>query len=208
MHKPFRIFITGFLQILRWHPIASMVTIAPLIFTSSSNSGMAVISLDLSSTLRCPRTSSWSQAQAETMWMAAWRELESNDRRRGLPVHGNNTFKRFIQAFACDLAVMHRCGSENATYWHTGVNRIDMELVSDPATPEALCIDFRASVTIFSQLIKHLLQRHVTVSLALKLCFFFAQFSNRGHSPYFRYNLSLICPRLYRKFGTYLRFKN
>ena len=35
-----------------------------------------------------------------------------------------------------------------------------------------------------------------------------AQFSNRGHSPYFRYNLSLICPRLYRKFGTYLRFKN
>ena len=36
----------------------------------------------------------------------------------------------------------------------------------------------------------------------------FAQFSNRGHSPYFRYNLSLICPRLYRKFGTYLRFKN
>ena len=36
----------------------------------------------------------------------------------------------------------------------------------------------------------------------------FAQFSNRGHSPYFLYNLSLICPRLYRKFGTYLRFKN
>ena len=35
-----------------------------------------------------------------------------------------------------------------------------------------------------------------------------AQFSNRGYSPYFRYNLSLICPRLYRKFGTYLRFKN
>ena len=35
-----------------------------------------------------------------------------------------------------------------------------------------------------------------------------AQFSNRGHSPYFRNNLSLICPRLYRKFGTYLRFKN
>ena len=31
---------------------------------------------------------------------------------------------------------------------------------------------------------------------------------NRGFSPYFRYNLSLICPRLYRIFGTYLRFKN
>ena len=80
-----RLFITGFLQILRWHPIASMVTIAPLIFSSSSNSGMTVISLDLSSTLRCPRTSFWSQAQAETMWMAAWLELETNDRRRVFP---------------------------------------------------------------------------------------------------------------------------
>ena len=80
-----RLFITGFLQILRWHPIASMATIAPLIFSSSSNSGIAVISLDLSSTLRCPRTSFWSQAQAETMWMAARLELVSNDRRRVFP---------------------------------------------------------------------------------------------------------------------------
>ena len=39
-------------------------------------------------------------------------------------------------------------------------------------------------------------------------CFHITQFSNRGYSPYFRYNLSLICLRLYRKFGTYLRFKN
>ena len=78
-----RLFITGFLQILRWHPIESMATIAPLIFSSSNNSGIAVISLDLSSTLRCPRTSFWSQAQAETMWMAARLELVSNDRRRG-----------------------------------------------------------------------------------------------------------------------------
>ena len=73
----------------------------------------------------------------------------------------------------CDLAVMHGCGSKNSTYWHTGVNRIDMELVSDPGIPEALCIDFRASVTVLSQFIKHLLQRHVIGSLALKLCFFF-----------------------------------
>ena len=50
-------FFSTFLQISRWHPIASMVTIAPLIFSSSSNSGIAVISLDLSSTLRCPITS-------------------------------------------------------------------------------------------------------------------------------------------------------
>ena len=78
-------FFSIFLQISRWHPIASMVTIAPSIFSSSSNSGMAVISLDLSSTLRCPGTSFWSQAQAETMWMAAWLELESNDRRRVFP---------------------------------------------------------------------------------------------------------------------------
>ena len=33
----------------------------------------------------------------------------------------------------CDLAVMHRCGTENATHRQTGVNRVDMELVSDPA---------------------------------------------------------------------------
>ena len=78
-------FFFDFLQISRWHPIASMVTIAPLILSSSSNSGMAVISLDLSSTLRCPITSFGPQAQAETMWMADWLELVSNDRRRVFP---------------------------------------------------------------------------------------------------------------------------
>ena len=56
-------------QILRWHPIASMVTITPLNSSSASISGMAVISLDLSATLRCPRTSFWPQAKAEAILM-------------------------------------------------------------------------------------------------------------------------------------------
>ena len=43
-------------------------------------------------------------------------------------------------------------------------NRIDMELVSEPCISKALCIDFRASVTILWQVIKHLLQRHVTAA--------------------------------------------
>ena len=53
-----------------------------------------------------------------------------------------------------------------------------------------------------------MLNHHAQGVVVKNFKLFFAQFSNRGHSPYFRYNLSLICPRLYRKFGTYLRFKN
>ena len=42
---------------------------------------------------------------------------------------------------------MHRGGTEKATDGEPGVNRIDMELVSDLGIPKVLCIDFRASVT-------------------------------------------------------------
>ena len=38
-------------------------------------------------------------------------------------------------------------GTENTTDGETSVSRVNMELVSDPAISEALCIDFRASVT-------------------------------------------------------------
>ena len=41
----------------RWHPIASMVTIAPSIVSISRSLGIAMISLDFSATLTCPRTS-------------------------------------------------------------------------------------------------------------------------------------------------------
>src|SRR5664279_665848 len=52
---------------LRWQPIASMVTTVPLSSSASSSFGMAVISLDLSSTLRCASTRLLALAQAETM---------------------------------------------------------------------------------------------------------------------------------------------
>src|SRR5664280_2470868 len=62
---------------LRWQPIASMVTTVPLSSSASSSFGMAVISLDLSSTLRCARTRLLALAQAETMctrvFLPAWR---------------------------------------------------------------------------------------------------------------------------------------
>ena len=52
--------------------------------------------------------------------------------------------------------------------------------------------------------------RHVLIPVASSahLDYGLAQFSNRRDSPYYRYNLSLICPCLYRKFIIYPRFKN
>src|SRR5208337_1639348 len=53
----------------RWHPIASMVTIAPSMTIMSSSFGIATISLDFSATLIWPSTRRWRAAKAETMWI-------------------------------------------------------------------------------------------------------------------------------------------
>lgn len=50
---------------------ASIVTIAPLTVSRSSSSGIAVISLDLSATLRWPSTIRWRLENAEIMWIGA-----------------------------------------------------------------------------------------------------------------------------------------
>jgi len=39
----------------RWQPIASIVTIAPVMASMSSSFGIAMISLDFSATLTCPQ---------------------------------------------------------------------------------------------------------------------------------------------------------
>ena len=62
---------------------------------------------------------------------------------------------------------------EDATDGDTRVSRVDVELVPDSGILEALCINLRAYVTGLRQVIKHLSQRHVTGSLALKSCFSF-----------------------------------
>src|SRR5512135_488655 len=49
-----------------WHPMASIVTTAPFRSNSSSNSGMALISLDLASVATCPKVKRFSTAQALT----------------------------------------------------------------------------------------------------------------------------------------------
>src|SRR6266852_5089170 len=49
--------------ISRWHPMASMVIVAPLIVSRSSSFGMAVISFDLSATLTWPSTRLWPALQ-------------------------------------------------------------------------------------------------------------------------------------------------
>jgi len=51
------------------------VTSAPFSSSLWSNSGMAVISLDLTSVASCPRTSRWREAHAETM-CSGWRPLD------------------------------------------------------------------------------------------------------------------------------------
>ena len=56
----------------RWHPIASMVTMAPSIASMSSSFGIATISFDFSATLTWPSTRRWRAAKAETIWMAAF----------------------------------------------------------------------------------------------------------------------------------------
>src|ERR1039458_5358893 len=56
----------------RWHPMASMVITVPLNSSASSSFGMAVISLDFSSTLRCASTRPLLFAQAETICTMAF----------------------------------------------------------------------------------------------------------------------------------------
>ena len=48
---------------------------------------------------------------------------------------------------------MQRDGTEDATDGDTSVNRVDVELVSDPGLLEALCINLRASVTDLREVI-------------------------------------------------------
>ena len=61
-----------------------------------------------------------------------------------------DSLRRHVRQRDCNLAVMQGGGTENTTDGKTSVSRVKMELVSDPAISEALCIDFRASVTDLS----------------------------------------------------------
>ena len=51
----------------RWHPIASMVTMAPAMAIISKSLGIATISFDFSATFTCPSTNRWRAAKAETI---------------------------------------------------------------------------------------------------------------------------------------------
>ncbi len=68
-----------------WQPMASMVSMQPDTSSCWSNSGIAVISLDLASVRVWPSTREFSEAQALTMWMASLPALRSRERRRVLP---------------------------------------------------------------------------------------------------------------------------
>src|ERR1017187_2909132 len=64
--------VTIFSAMARWQPIASMVTTVPLSSSASSSFGIAVISLDFSSTRRWARTRQLVFAQAETICTMAF----------------------------------------------------------------------------------------------------------------------------------------
>ena len=68
-----------------WQPMASMVTTAPLRSSSSSNSGMAVISLDLASVATCPKVRRFSTAQALTTCRAERPTVRRAEPRWALP---------------------------------------------------------------------------------------------------------------------------
>ena len=53
-----------------WQPIVSIVTILFFKSKTLNSSGIAVISFDFSDVLNCPRTSSFLQAHALTIWIA------------------------------------------------------------------------------------------------------------------------------------------
>src|SRR5271165_4362112 len=74
-----------FCAMSRWHPIASIVTIAPSISNIVRSLGIAMISLDFSATLTCPSTTRWPAAKADTMWIGALPPLLWPDRRTVLP---------------------------------------------------------------------------------------------------------------------------
>ena len=69
----------------RWQPIASVVTTQPSSESISSSFGMAVISLDPSSTATWPKTSRAPQAQAETRCKDEASVARSYERRSVLP---------------------------------------------------------------------------------------------------------------------------
>ncbi len=68
-----------------WQPMASMVTMHPARSSSCSSLGMAVISLDFSSTLAWPSTKPLAEAHTLTMWMACLPRVRSWERRTVLP---------------------------------------------------------------------------------------------------------------------------
>src|SRR5215813_313525 len=75
---------------LRWQPMASMVTMAPSIASMSRSAGMATISLDLSATLTWPSTRRWRAAKADTIWIAALPRLLWAEPRQRLAVEGDH----------------------------------------------------------------------------------------------------------------------
>ena len=70
---------------VRWQPIASMVTTAPCNSSNCNNSGIAVISFDLFATLHCPSTSRCCELHAEIIWIGPCSAARSNERRNVFP---------------------------------------------------------------------------------------------------------------------------
>ena len=69
-----------------WHPMASIVTMQPLMARSFKSSGMAVISLDLLCVLSCPMTSPpFCEHQADTTCTGDSSVARSNDALTVLP---------------------------------------------------------------------------------------------------------------------------
>src|SRR5262249_54911191 len=98
---------------LRWQPMASMVTMAPSIASMSRSAGMATISLDLSATLTWPSTRRWRAAKADTIWIAALPRFLWAEPRNVLPVEGDHIC-RYADQFGNpgDEAALKFCGVE------------------------------------------------------------------------------------------------
>ena len=97
--------------ISRWQPIASSVTKAPAISSTSSKSGIAVISLVFSPTTTSPSDSLFSVAHAEPMWIAARPASWSAEPQRVLAVD-RDKMRRSV--FSCTSLIQPKRHFSNA----------------------------------------------------------------------------------------------
>jgi hypothetical protein len=115
--------------ISRWVPIASIIAVAPVRSSASSNCGIAVISLLLSATLTCPRLRRLFEHRADTKWRGRVNATAAAPHRLTVNSHMRTGWSQTHLADPVNEALLKGFGTERAEYTPKRVGRRNAILI-------------------------------------------------------------------------------